>query len=131
MEEAKPVLESISRIQYYQIIRSQIEHEDNLINQDCPPGLGRTTATSWRRPLSPYAALLWLEFVSGPEAQSLIESGYKGSIFSAGTTAFQVARTNKVSLVDWQHYTRMQEYLRLVVEAYGFPKAEAVGKSSR
>lgn len=33
MEEAKPVLESISRIQYYQIIRSQIEHEDNLINQ--------------------------------------------------------------------------------------------------
>jgi hypothetical protein len=33
MEEAKTVLESISRIQYYQIIRSQIEHEDNLINQ--------------------------------------------------------------------------------------------------
>jgi hypothetical protein len=33
MEEARPVLESISRIQYYQIIRSQIEHEDNLINQ--------------------------------------------------------------------------------------------------
>ena len=80
---------------------------------------------------SPYAALLWLEFVSSPEAQRLIESGYKGSIFSAGTTAFQVARTNKVSLVDWQHYTKMQEYLRLVVEAYGFPKAEAVGKSSR
>jgi hypothetical protein len=33
MKEAKPVLESISRIQYYQIIRSQIEHEDNLIDQ--------------------------------------------------------------------------------------------------
>ncbi|HEU4342280.1 MAG TPA: hypothetical protein VFU31_11985 [Candidatus Binatia bacterium] len=33
MEEAKAVLEPISRIQYYQIIRSQIEHEDNLINQ--------------------------------------------------------------------------------------------------
>jgi ABC-type Fe3+ transport system substrate-binding protein len=80
---------------------------------------------------SPYAALLWLEFVSSPEAQRLIEAGYKGSIFSAGTTAFQVARTNKVSLVDWRHYTKIQEYLRLVVEAYGFPKAEAVGKSSR
>jgi ABC-type Fe3+ transport system substrate-binding protein len=77
---------------------------------------------------SPYAALLWLEFVSGPEAQKLIESGYKGSIFSPGTTAFQVARAKKVSLVDWRHYTKMQEYLRLVVEAYGFPKAEAVGK---
>jgi len=33
MEEAKTVLDSISGIQYYQIIRSQIEHEDNLINQ--------------------------------------------------------------------------------------------------
>jgi hypothetical protein len=33
MEEAKTVLESISEIEYYQIIRSQIEHEDNLINQ--------------------------------------------------------------------------------------------------
>ncbi len=77
---------------------------------------------------SRYAALLWLEFVSSPEAQKLIESGYKGSIFSPGTTAFQVARTKKVSLVDWRHYTKMQEYLRLVVEAYGFPKADAVGK---
>jgi ABC-type Fe3+ transport system substrate-binding protein len=77
---------------------------------------------------SPYAALLWLEFVSSPQAQKLIEAGYKGSIFSPGTTAFQVARAKKVSLVDWRHYTKMQEYLRLVVEAYGFPKAEAVGK---
>jgi ABC-type Fe3+ transport system substrate-binding protein len=77
---------------------------------------------------SPYAALLWLEFVAGPQAQKLIESGYKGSIFSPGTTAFQVARAKKVSLVDWRHYTKMQEYLRLVVEAYGFPKAEALGK---
>jgi hypothetical protein len=33
MEEGKTALESISRFQYYQIIRSQIEHEDNLINQ--------------------------------------------------------------------------------------------------
>jgi hypothetical protein len=33
MEEAKTVPEPISGIQLYQIIRSQIEHEDNLINQ--------------------------------------------------------------------------------------------------
>jgi hypothetical protein len=33
MEEVKIVPEPISVIQYYQIIRSQIEHEDNLINQ--------------------------------------------------------------------------------------------------
>jgi hypothetical protein len=33
MEASKSVPESISGIQYYQLIRSQIEHEDNLINQ--------------------------------------------------------------------------------------------------
>lgn len=77
---------------------------------------------------SPYAALLWLEFVASPQAQKLIESGYKGSVFSPGTTAFEVARTKKISLVDWRHYAKMQEYLRLIVEAYGFPKAETVGK---
>jgi hypothetical protein len=33
MEEPKTVLQSISGIQFYEIIRSQIEHEDNLINQ--------------------------------------------------------------------------------------------------
>jgi hypothetical protein len=33
MEEFKVVPGSILEIQYYQIIRSQIEHEDNLINQ--------------------------------------------------------------------------------------------------
>jgi hypothetical protein len=32
-EEVQTVPESISGIQYYQIIRSQIEHEDNLISQ--------------------------------------------------------------------------------------------------
>jgi ABC-type Fe3+ transport system substrate-binding protein len=32
---------------------------------------------------SPYAALLWLEFVANPEAQKLIEAGYKGSVFSS------------------------------------------------
>jgi ABC-type Fe3+ transport system substrate-binding protein len=77
---------------------------------------------------SPNAALLWLEFVASPAAQKIIESGYKGSIFSPGTTAFEVARGKKVSLVDWRHYAKMQEYLRLVIEAYGFPKAETPGK---
>ncbi len=33
MEESKTTLEPVSGIEYYKIIRSQIEHEDNLINQ--------------------------------------------------------------------------------------------------
>jgi hypothetical protein len=38
---------------------------------------------------SPYAALLWLEFVANPEAQKIIEAGYKGSVFSPGTRLFR------------------------------------------
>jgi len=77
---------------------------------------------------APYAALLWLEFVASPEAQRLIEAGYKGSVYSPDTTAYQAARDRKVSLVDWRHYARMQDYMKQIFAAYGFPKAETVGK---
>jgi ABC-type Fe3+ transport system substrate-binding protein len=100
---------------------------DYKIVEPIPIRIGDAEAV-FEKAASPYAALLWLEFVCSQEAQKLIELGYKGSIFSPGTTAYQVAATQKVSLVDWRHYTKMQEYLRLVVEAYGFPKAEAGGK---
>jgi ABC-type Fe3+ transport system substrate-binding protein len=77
---------------------------------------------------SPFAALLWLEFVTGSEAQKIIEAGYKGSVFFPDTTAYKTAGTKKVSLMDWQHYSKMQDYIKSVVEAYGFPKAEPVGR---
>ncbi len=77
---------------------------------------------------APYASLLWLEFVASPEAQNVIEAGYKGSVFSPGTTAYQAARARTVSLVDWRHYAEMQDYMKQIFAAYGFPKAEPIGK---
>jgi ABC-type Fe3+ transport system substrate-binding protein len=82
----------------------------------------------FERAEAPYAALLWLEFVASPDAQRLIEAGYKGSVYSPDTTAYQAARDRKVSLVDWRHYARMQDYMKQIFAAYGFPKAEPVGK---
>ncbi|MGH7844523.1 MAG: ABC transporter substrate-binding protein [Candidatus Binatia bacterium] len=77
---------------------------------------------------SPYAGLLWLEFIGGPEAQEIIEREYNGSVFFPGTTAHQAAQGKKVSLVAWEHAPKLEELQKKVFEAYGFPKAEPVGK---
>ncbi|HWP57941.1 MAG TPA: extracellular solute-binding protein [Candidatus Acidoferrales bacterium] len=77
---------------------------------------------------SPYAALLWLEFVGGPEAQKIIELQYNGSVFFPGTTAHQATQGKKVSIIGWEHAPKLEELQKKVFETYGFPKAEPVGK---
>ena len=73
----------------------------------------------------PYAALLWLEFVASGEGQKVLEEGgpYEGSVFIQGTVQEKAVRGRKQSLVDWHHYPKMPEYMKKVVEAYGFPRA--------
>ncbi|HEY2918856.1 MAG TPA: ABC transporter substrate-binding protein [Candidatus Binatia bacterium] len=74
----------------------------------------------------PYAALLWLEYVASAEGQKILEEGgpYEGSVFIQGTVQEKAVRGKKQSLVDWSHYSKMPEYMKKVVEAYGFPRAE-------
>ncbi|MBI2988336.1 MAG: ABC transporter substrate-binding protein [Deltaproteobacteria bacterium] len=74
----------------------------------------------------PYAGLLWLEFAATPEAQKIMDGGgnYDASAFSPGTVSNEAIRGRKLSLVDWQHATKLQDYQKKVVEAYGFPQAE-------
>jgi iron(III) transport system substrate-binding protein len=74
---------------------------------------------------SPYASLLWLEFISGPEAQKIIDRDSKGSVFFPGTTPYQLTQGRKVSLVAWEHAPQLEELQRKVFEAYGFPKAQS------
>jgi ABC-type Fe3+ transport system substrate-binding protein len=74
---------------------------------------------------NPYAALLWLEFAASPEGQKVLEEApYEGSVFSQGTVQEKAVRGRKQSVVDWHHYPKMPEYIKKVVEAYGFPRAE-------
>jgi len=74
----------------------------------------------------PYAALLMLEFVASPEGQKALDGQgqYEGSLFVRGTVQEQVIRGKRLSLVDWNHYTKTQDHLKKIVEAYGFPRAE-------
>jgi ABC-type Fe3+ transport system substrate-binding protein len=77
---------------------------------------------------SPHAGLLWLEFIASPEAQSIINRDHSGSVFVSGTTPYQLTQGKKVTLLGWEHSPKLEELQKKVFEAYGFPKAEPVGK---
>jgi len=77
---------------------------------------------------SPYAGLLWLEFISGLETQSIVNRDFKGSVFFPGTAPYQLTQGRKVSLVGWEHAPQLEELQKKVFEAYGFPKANAAKK---
>lgn len=74
----------------------------------------------------PYAALLWLEYQASPEGQKIIDEHgpYQASILTSGSTMEKETRGKELSVVDWQHAQRLEEYSAEMVKAYGFPKAE-------
>ena len=82
----------------------------------------------YEKATSPYTGLLWLEFIAGPETQSIINKDHKGSVFFPGTTPYQLTQGKKVTLVGWEHAPKLEELQKKVFEAYGFPKAQPVGK---
>jgi len=80
--------------------------------------------------VSPHAALLWIEFLATAEGQKIIDEfePFGASIYGPGSIQGQEIRGKKVSLIDWDHYTRLGDYQSKVVAAYGFPKAELKGR---
>jgi ABC-type Fe3+ transport system substrate-binding protein len=79
-------------------------------------------ATSTR----PHAAVLWLEFQAGAEGQKIMDQfePFAASIYGPGSVQGQEIKGKTLSLVDWEHYTKLRDYQDKVVAAYGFPKAE-------
>jgi iron(III) transport system substrate-binding protein len=82
----------------------------------------------FEKAVSPYAGLLWLEFVVSPEAQSIIDRDTRGSVYLAGTTPYRLTQGKKTSLVTWEYAPKLEELQKRVFEAYGFPKAQSGGK---
>jgi iron(III) transport system substrate-binding protein len=74
----------------------------------------------------PHAGLLWLEFLCSPEGQAILDKyePYGASVLATGSFQEKLTRGLKVSMVDWEHYTKMEDYQKKIVEAYGFPRAE-------
>ena len=75
---------------------------------------------------SPYAGLLWLEFLASPEGQKIMDDYWPlgASVFSPGSQQEQLTKGKKLSVVDWNHYAKVDDYLNKIVEALGFPKAK-------
>jgi ABC-type Fe3+ transport system substrate-binding protein len=75
---------------------------------------------------NPYAGLLWLEFVTSPAGQALIDQHepYGASYLTAGSVQEKIVRGLKLSVVDWNHVTKMEDYQKKITEAYGFPRAD-------
>jgi iron(III) transport system substrate-binding protein len=75
---------------------------------------------------NPYAALLWLEHMASPEAQKLIDEHepLAASLYVRGSVAEQEMRGKQLSIVKWEHYQNVDQWISKIVEAYGFPKAE-------
>ena len=75
---------------------------------------------------SPHAALLWLEFMAGAEAQKLIDQNEPliASFYSKGSAAEQALKGKRVSVVSWEDNAKMEQWIAKLVEAYGFPKTD-------
>ncbi|MBI2986720.1 MAG: extracellular solute-binding protein [Deltaproteobacteria bacterium] len=72
-----------------------------------------------------HAALLWLEFMVGAEAQKLIDQHeLVASLYSKDSTTEKALRGKKVSVVSWETNEKMEQWIAKLIEAYGFPKAE-------
>ena len=74
---------------------------------------------------NPHAALLWFEFLASPEGQKIIDKyEYNASVFTPSSATAQVIREKKLSVVDWDHFTKIPEWDEKLFEAFGFPKAD-------
>jgi iron(III) transport system substrate-binding protein len=69
------------------------------------------------------AATLFLEYLSGPEAQKMLDDiePLKSSIYSQHSKLEQLVRGRKTSVIDWEYLDKMQSYMAQISEAYGFP----------
>lgn len=74
----------------------------------------------------PHAALLWLEFLASPEGQEIIDKyePLKASVFTPNSGIAKATRGKKLSVVDWDHFIKVEEYVTQIIAAYGFPKAD-------
>ena len=74
----------------------------------------------------PYTGLLWLEFMASPEGQQIMDKEWPigASVFSPGSEQEKLTKGKKLSVIDWNHYGKLDDYLKRMVEAMGFPKAK-------
>jgi ABC-type Fe3+ transport system substrate-binding protein len=74
----------------------------------------------------PYSGLLWLEFTASPEGLKIMDDYWPlgASVLAPGSVQEQLTRGKALSIIDWNHYRNLNQYLKNIAEAMGFPKAK-------
>ena len=74
----------------------------------------------------PHAALLWLEFLTSPEGQKILDDHgpFQASVFTPGSAMEREIKGKTLSEGDWSLLSKLDEYEAKIVEALGFPKAK-------
>jgi len=77
----------------------------------------------------PYAALLFIEHMASPEGQKVIDDNepVKSSIYGDGEVA-RAIKGKKIILNDFKTFDETPKWMKLVIEAYGFPREEKQSK---
>jgi len=75
--------------------------------------------------LNPYAALLFIEHMASREGQKVIDDyePIKSSVYTDGEVA-RLTKGKKVSVNDHRTFQNTPKWMKMVVDAYGFPRAE-------
>ena len=74
---------------------------------------------------NPYAALLWLEFQASPEGQAILDAtDLAASHLTSGSFHEKALRGKQLSVIGWKDYLHMENYLKEVVKAFGFPRTD-------
>jgi hypothetical protein len=73
----------------------------------------------------PHAAMLFLEHQASPEVQKIIDQQepLKSSIYANGEIA-KLVKGKRTSVHDFKSYHHTAKWVEMVVEAYGFPRAQ-------
>ena len=74
----------------------------------------------------PHAALLWIEFQVAPEGQEILDKygPADGSVFIPGSMLHTMIRGKPLSNLTWDAQKNLDQWVKRIVEAYGFPMAE-------
>jgi len=76
----------------------------------------------------PYSAILFLEILARPEVQRILdETGpFMSSIYSPDSELEKITRGRKVLVLD--KFGQAEKWIKMTVEAFGFPKRERLKK---
>jgi iron(III) transport system substrate-binding protein len=74
----------------------------------------------------PHTALLWLEFQVSAAGQEILDKygPADGSVYVAGSVLHTMIRNKPLSSLNWDLQKNLDQWVKKIVEAYGFPVAE-------